>query len=42
MLSSKFKDDMLSISGITHTKTKGIQYFRGLKEKANEVENVDE
>ena len=43
ILSSKFKDDMLGISGITFTKTKGIQYFRGLKEK-NEEENeeVDE
>jgi hypothetical protein len=40
MLASKFKDDMLGISGITHTKTKGIQYFRGLKEKVEGV--VDE
>ena len=30
MLSSKFKDDMLAISGITFTKTGGIQYYRGL------------
>lgn len=42
MLSSKFKDDMLGISGITSTKTKGIIYFRGLKEKSNEAEDVDE
>ena len=44
MLSSKFKDDMLGISGIIFTKTKGIQYFRGLKEKTEETTNeeVDE
>ena len=40
MLASKFKNNMLAISGIISTKTKGLIYFRGLKEKIEEV--VDE
>ena len=42
MLSSKFKDDMLAISGITFTKTGGIQYYRGLKEKTGQIEDIDD
>ena len=39
MRASKFKNDMLGISGIAHSKTKGIMYFRGLKEKVEDVVN---
>jgi hypothetical protein len=42
MLSSKFKDDMLAISGIIFTKTGGIQYYRGLKEKTGQIEEIDD
>ena len=40
--SSKFKEDMLEISGITFTKTGGYQYFRGLKQKSYDIEEVEE
>jgi hypothetical protein len=42
MLPGKFKDDMLGISGVTFTKTGGIQYYRGLKEQTGHIEEIDD
>ena len=42
MLSSKFKDDMLSISGITFKKMKTGNFFTGLKEKTEQIEEIND
>jgi len=41
MTSSKFKDDMLGISGITFKKMKNGNYFIGLKAKPEITDDVD-
>ena len=42
MTASKFKDDMLGISGITCKRMKTGVYFLGLKERVDDVEELDE
>ena len=42
MLSSKFKDDVLGISGIKNKRLKSGIYFCGLKEKTETEEDIDE
>ena len=43
MLASKFKDDMLAISGITNKRLKSGVYFFGIKEKTEQLtEDIDD
>ena len=42
MTASKFKDDMLGISGVVFSKMKNGNYFKGLKERVDVVEDLDE
>ncbi len=41
MTASKFKDDMLGISGVTFKKMKNGNYFIGLKAKTEIMDYVD-
>jgi hypothetical protein len=42
MTASKFKDDMLGMSGVVFSKMKNGNYFKGLKERVDVVEDLDE
>jgi len=42
MLSSKFKDDMVNIPGVSFKKMKNDNFFIGLKEKSEMIEEIDE
>ena len=42
MLSSKFKDDMVNIPGVSFKKMKNGNFFIGLKEKSEMIEEIDE
>ncbi len=42
MTASKFKDDMLGISGIVFSKMKNGNYCKGLKERVDMMDDIDE